>query len=162
VARGLRPTAQDVRKVDSPKRSPLVLLGKPPRRPSVTGICKIKSAWGRVLLYFPPEASSPSGKRLVLRPGAACAFQTWRGENVLTRWPPQCIFWVGFLMQTYTIYTQCDHCGIYDRNPQWCALCQRPKEARRRENAKAPVTDPPKADDAAAGGLARRTARNSV
>jgi hypothetical protein len=57
-------------------------------------------------------------------------------------------------MQTYTIYTQCDHCGIYDRNPQWCALCQRPKSAKRREIAKAPVADPQKADGASAGGLA--------
>jgi hypothetical protein len=94
-----------------------------------------------------------------------CGFgsrSTWHGKNVLTHRRLRCIFWVGFRMQTYTIYTQCDHCGIYDRNPQWCALCQRPKEAKRRENVKAPVTDPLKADAASAGGLAPRTRQNSV
>ena len=45
-------------------------------------------------------------------------------------------------MQTYTIYTQCDHCGIYDRDPQWCTLCQRPKEAKRGEKETGPPTSP--------------------
>jgi len=33
-------------------------------------------------------------------------------------------------MRTYTIYTQCEHCGVYDRDPKWCALCGRPKATR--------------------------------
>jgi len=33
-------------------------------------------------------------------------------------------------MRTYTIYTQCDHCGVYDRDPKWCSLCQRTKDGR--------------------------------
>lgn len=52
----------------------------------------------------------------------------------------------GFSMRTYMIYTQCDRCGVYDRDPSWCALCQRPKESRRADKAigppKAPRTDP--------------------
>ena len=47
-------------------------------------------------------------------------------------------------MRKYTIYTQCDHCGIYDRDPQWCALCQRPKEAKRGEKAIGPAPRPRK------------------
>jgi hypothetical protein len=31
-------------------------------------------------------------------------------------------------MRTYTIYTQCDHCGVYDRDPKWCLLCGKRKE----------------------------------
>ena len=39
-------------------------------------------------------------------------------------------------LKTYMCYTRCDHCGVYDRDPQWCDLCRRPKEARsvRRQN----------------------------
>jgi hypothetical protein len=33
-------------------------------------------------------------------------------------------------LKTYMCYTRCDHCGVYDRDPQWCDLCGRPKEAR--------------------------------
>jgi hypothetical protein len=29
-------------------------------------------------------------------------------------------------------YTRCDHCGIYDRDPGWCVLCAKPKEAGRK------------------------------
>jgi hypothetical protein len=52
----------------------------------------------------------------------------------------------GLSMKTYTIYTQCDHCGVYDRDNQWCALCQRPKNGSRENRANAPITRPPKAD----------------
>ena len=68
---------------------------------------------------------------------------TYYNENVLTHLSVYVVYFVGIRMQTYTIYTQCDHCGIYDRDLQWCALCQRLKEAKRSENAKAP--DPQKA-----------------
>jgi hypothetical protein len=47
-------------------------------------------------------------------------------------------------MRTYTIYTQCDHCGVFDRDPQWYALCQRPKEAKRGEKAIGPRMSPRK------------------
>ena len=46
-------------------------------------------------------------------------------------------------MNKYTIYTQCDHCGVYDRDPEWCTLCQKSKEARaaaRRSNTAATPT----------------------
>jgi hypothetical protein len=49
-------------------------------------------------------------------------------------------------MRTYTIYTQCDHCGVYDRDPQWCALCQKPKEAERGEKTPGAATGPRKID----------------
>jgi hypothetical protein len=32
-------------------------------------------------------------------------------------------------LQTYAVYTRCSHCGIYDKDSQWCALCGRPKDA---------------------------------
>ena len=32
------------------------------------------------------------------------------------------------VVQTYAGYTRCDHCGIYDRDPHWCDLCQMPKD----------------------------------
>src|SRR5689334_25317495 len=41
------------------------------------------------------------------------------------------VYSVGADVQTYTIYTQCDHCGIYDRDPAWCSLCQRLKDTKR-------------------------------
>ena len=44
-------------------------------------------------------------------------------------------------MRTYTIYTQCEHCGVYDRDPQWCVLCQRPKEARQKAPRVRPATN---------------------
>ncbi len=31
--------------------------------------------------------------------------------------------------KTYAVYTRCDHCGIYDRDPDWCDLCQKRKDA---------------------------------
>ncbi|HEX8983961.1 MAG TPA: hypothetical protein VF767_00965 [Bryobacteraceae bacterium] len=31
-------------------------------------------------------------------------------------------------LQLYAIYTRCNHCGVYDRNPQWCVLCGRAKD----------------------------------
>jgi hypothetical protein len=34
-------------------------------------------------------------------------------------------------VKTYAVYTRCDHCGIYDRDPHWCDLCGRPKDLRR-------------------------------
>jgi hypothetical protein len=39
----------------------------------------------------------------------------------------------GRRMRTYTIYSQCEHCGVYDRDPEWCTLCGKPK---RREGTK--------------------------
>ena len=48
-------------------------------------------------------------------------------------------------MQTYTIYTRCDHCGVYDRDKDWCALCQKPKQAKPREKAIAATPEPRKA-----------------
>jgi len=59
-------------------------------------------------------------------------------------------------MRTYTIYTQCDHCGVYDRDTQWCALCQRPKEAKRGERAIGLAMSPRKTDALLAGGPRRR------
>ena len=32
-------------------------------------------------------------------------------------------------VQTYAVYTRCNQCGVYDRDPDWCALCARPKES---------------------------------
>lgn len=63
---------------------------------------------------------------------------------------------MGFVMQTYTIYTQCDHCGVYDRDTHWCTLCRRPKEAKRGEKAMSLPMNPPKTDARLAGGLRRR------
>ena len=34
----------------------------------------------------------------------------------------------GMALQLYAIYARCNHCGIYDRNPQWCVLCGRAKD----------------------------------
>jgi hypothetical protein len=31
-------------------------------------------------------------------------------------------------LQLYAVYARCTHCGIYDRDPEWCALCGRPKD----------------------------------
>jgi len=59
-------------------------------------------------------------------------------------------------MKTYAIYTQCDHCGVYDRDPQWCALCQRPKEAKRDGKVIGPAEVPRKDNARLAAGLARR------
>lgn len=33
-------------------------------------------------------------------------------------------------VQTYAVYTRCNQCGVYDRDPDWCALCGRPKDGR--------------------------------
>ncbi len=33
-------------------------------------------------------------------------------------------------VQTYAVYTRCNQCGVYDRDPDWCALCARPKDGR--------------------------------
>lgn len=60
-------------------------------------------------------------------------------------------------MRTYTIHTQCDHCGIYDRDPQWCALCQRPKEAKRGAKAISPAMRSGKTDSRLAAALGRRS-----
>jgi hypothetical protein len=59
-------------------------------------------------------------------------------------------------MRTYMIYTQCDHCGVYDRDPRWCALCQRPKEAKRGEKAIGPAMSPRKTDSRLGAGLGHR------
>ena len=39
-------------------------------------------------------------------------------------------------MQTYAGYIRCDHCGIYDRDPHWCDLCQMPKQRHARSGTK--------------------------
>jgi len=31
-------------------------------------------------------------------------------------------------LQTYSVYTRCVHCGIYDKDPRWCTLCVKPKD----------------------------------
>ncbi len=31
-------------------------------------------------------------------------------------------------LKTYSIYTQCARCGVYDRDPAWCDLCGKPKQ----------------------------------
>ncbi len=33
------------------------------------------------------------------------------------------------MLKTYSVYVQCPHCGVYDRDPAWCDLCGKPKEA---------------------------------
>jgi len=62
----------------------------------------------------------------------------------------------GVLMRTYTIYTQCDHCGVYDRDPKWCALCQKPKEAKRGKKTPNAATGPRKIDALLAADLDHR------
>jgi hypothetical protein len=47
-------------------------------------------------------------------------------------------------METYTIYTQCDHCGVYDRDTEWCTLCQKPKDAKRGKKSSTRATNPPR------------------
>jgi hypothetical protein len=41
----------------------------------------------------------------------------------------------GMSPKTYAIYTRCDHCGVYDRDPNWCDLCAKPKTAQPRQGA---------------------------
>jgi hypothetical protein len=43
------------------------------------------------------------------------------------------------LLKTYSIYTQCVHCGVYDRDPAWCDLCGKPKEASSRPGDREPT-----------------------
>jgi hypothetical protein len=93
--------------------------------------------------------------------GAASTTRTSDPENVLTIEGSRCIFWMGFsertfAMRTYTIYTQCDHCGVYDRDPQWCTLCQRSKDAKQAEKAVSPARSPRKTGRQLASGVARR------
>jgi hypothetical protein len=44
-------------------------------------------------------------------------------------------------VQTYAVYTRCNQCGVYDRDPDWCALCGRHKDGRG-----APACQPIRAD----------------
>ncbi len=57
-------------------------------------------------------------------------------------------------MRTYMIYTQCEHCGVYDRDTAWCTLCQKTKQARDKVNA--PATSPAKASALSGGGQGTR------
>ncbi len=50
--------------------------------------------------------------------------------------------------KTYSIYTRCDHCGVYDRDPAWCALCGRKKEILHKQ---APAAQGPGRPQAAGG-----------
>jgi hypothetical protein len=45
------------------------------------------------------------------------------------------------MLKTYSVYTQCQHCGVYDRDPAWCDLCGRPKEATARPSGRQSVPD---------------------
>lgn len=33
--------------------------------------------------------------------------------------------------KTYAGYTRCEHCGIYDSDPEWCDLCGTTKHGRK-------------------------------
>jgi hypothetical protein len=46
-------------------------------------------------------------------------------------------------LQTYSVYTRCTHCGIYDNDPDWCTLCVKPKD---QTGQAAPVPESPAAD----------------
>ncbi len=50
----------------------------------------------------------------------------------------------------YSIYTRCDHCGVYDRDPAWCESCGRPKTGRPKQEQV-----PPNATGIATGTTAR-------
>ncbi len=34
-------------------------------------------------------------------------------------------------LKTYSVYTRCELCGVYDRDRYWCDLCGRPKDGSR-------------------------------
>lgn len=34
-------------------------------------------------------------------------------------------------LKTYSVYTRCELCGVYDSDPYWCDLCGRPKDGTR-------------------------------
>lgn len=34
-------------------------------------------------------------------------------------------------LKTYAGYTRCEHCGIYDSDPDWCDLCGTTKRGRK-------------------------------
>jgi hypothetical protein len=59
-------------------------------------------------------------------------------------------------VQTYAVYTRCNQCGVYDRDPGWCDLCGRPKEGRG-----APEFQP-QPPDGAAGGSRKRAGREEA
>lgn len=46
-------------------------------------------------------------------------------------------------LQIYSVYTRCNHCGIYDRDPRWCTLCVKPKD---QPGQAAPGPESPAAD----------------
>ena len=48
-------------------------------------------------------------------------------------------------LRTYSIYTQCEHCGVYDLDAEWCDLCGKPKSSRRESKpaARDEDRDPP-------------------
>ncbi len=45
-------------------------------------------------------------------------------------------------LKTYSVYTRCEVCGVYDRDAHWCDLCGRPKDGSRGPRP-APDPDPP-------------------
>lgn len=47
-------------------------------------------------------------------------------------------------LEVYAGYTRCQHCGVFDRDPEWCDLCARPKDAS------APTRRKPPSDGAGA------------
>jgi hypothetical protein len=38
-------------------------------------------------------------------------------------------------LQLYAVYARCTHCGIYDRDPEWCVMCGKPKNGARTRGA---------------------------
>ncbi len=54
-------------------------------------------------------------------------------------------------LKTYSVYTRCELCGVYDSDPYWCDLCGRPKDGTRGQRP-----------DEAAGskGASQKAARN--
>ena len=51
---------------------------------------------------------------------------------------------VGMALQVYAVYTRCTHCGVYDKDVHWCALCGRSKDGGvvRAEPVHAPPVPP--------------------
>lgn len=48
-------------------------------------------------------------------------------------------------LKTYSVYTRCELCGVYDRHPYWCDLCGRPKDGSRGPAPEPDPEPPPKA-----------------
>jgi len=47
-------------------------------------------------------------------------------------------------LKTYAGYTRCEHCGIYDSDPEWCDLCGSSKHSRKTpDRVKFPVFGKP-------------------